>query len=108
MQLIGKVVKVGKLETFSDKFSKVVVLVEQQDVKYDAVVPLEVINKNIEAFAMTLKEGDSYTFNINIAGREWNDKHFVSLRAWKCEPLDATPTGEAVGQTDEDKAGLPF
>ena len=108
MQLTGKVVKIGSLESFSEKFSKVVVLVEQQDVKYDAVVPLEIINKNIEAFGMSLKEGESYTFNINIAGREWKDRHFVSLRAWKCEPLSATPTGETVEQTESDKAGLPF
>ena len=67
MELKGKVIKIGKLEEFSEKFSKVQVLVEQEGVKYDATVPLEFINKSIFDFANQLKEGSTYTFNINIS-----------------------------------------
>lgn len=103
MELKGKVIKIGKLEEFSEKFSKVQVLVEQEGVKYDATVPLEFINKSIFDFANQLKEGSTYTFSINISGREWKDKHFVSLRCWKVNLEENTITEES--QESED---FPF
>ena len=103
MELKGKVIKIGKLEEFSEKFSKVQVLVEQEGVKYDATVPLEFINKSIFEFANQLQEGSTYTFSINISGREWTDKHFVSLRCWKVNLEETTTTEES-----QDNGDLPF
>lgn len=109
MQLSGKIVKVGELETFSDKFQKVTVLLEQKDVKYDAVIPIDLINKQVSEIAVTLKEGDNVTFDVNIAGREWKEKYFVSIKAWKCtveEYVADNPTYEQGSTTNEN--GLPF
>ena len=103
MELKGKVIKIGKLEEFSEKFSKVQVLVEQEGVKYDATIPLEFINKSIFEFANELKQGNTYIFSINISGREWKDKHFVSLRCWKVNLEETTTTKESQNNND-----LPF
>tara|TARA_R110002020_G_scaffold115102_1_gene264712 strand:- start:2276 stop:2587 length:312 start_codon:yes stop_codon:yes gene_type:complete len=103
MQLRGKVLQIKEVETFSEKFSKQVIIVEQEGVKYDAAVPLELINDNIKSVGLKIAVGEVHTFNINISGREWKDKYFVSLRAWSLqeESVQATPTMQ-------DKAGLPF
>ena len=104
MQLRGKVVKIHDIEKFSDKFEKQVVLVEQEGVKYDATVPLELINDKISDVGGRLAVGETFTFSINISGREWKDKHFVSLRAWKCE----VETGGGNPSIENSKEGLPF
>ena len=70
MRIIGKVIKVGDVQEFSEKFRKVEVLIEQQDVKYDATIPLELINDTIEKLRDVI-EGKIYEFSINISGREW-------------------------------------
>jgi len=109
MQLTGKIIKVGKLETFSDKFQMVTVLLEQKDVKYNAIIPIDLINKQVSEIAVTLKEGDNVTFSVNIVGREWKGKYFVSIKAWKCETEEyavETPTFEQGSTTNEN--GLPF
>jgi hypothetical protein len=32
--------------------------------------------------------GSSYEIDINISGRAWENRHFVSLKAWKVNSLD--------------------
>ena len=103
MRIIGKVIKVGDVQEFSEKFRKVEVLIEQQDVKYDATIPLELINDTIEKLRDVI-EGKIYEFSINISGREWKDRHFVSLRAWKAEECE----GGEENPEPLSKEDLPF
>ncbi len=118
MLIKGKVVKVKDIQVISEKFAKVEVLVDQEDVKYDSIIPLEFVNKSIEGNVSKLEEGSSYSFSINIAGKEWKDRHFVSLRCWRVEEqqvevssIEKSFKEEAIDQDYNDIAeeeGLPF
>jgi len=103
MQLKGKVVSIKDVEVISDKFQKQIVLVEQ-DTKFDAIIPIEFINQKID-LASKLQVGETKTFNININGREWKDRYFVSIR---CYGISNTDTEVAEGNEQEQKEGLPF
>tara|TARA_R110000824_G_scaffold3139_3_gene14511 strand:+ start:2559 stop:2870 length:312 start_codon:yes stop_codon:yes gene_type:complete len=87
MRIIGKVIKVGEVQEFSEKFRKVEVLIEQQGVKYDATIPLEFINDAIDKLK-DVSEGKMYDFSINVSGREWKERYFISLRVWKVEDCE--------------------
>ena len=118
MLIKGKVVEVKDIQVISDKFAKVEVLVEQEDVKYDAIIPLEFVNKAIENNVSMLQVGSTYSFSINIQGREWKDRHFVSLRCWRVEEQQVIASSieksfkeEAIEQEYNDlvdEEGLPF
>lgn len=103
MQLKAKVVSIKDVEVISDKFQKQVVLVEQ-DTKFDAIIPIEFINQKID-LASKLQVGETKTFNININGREWKDRHFVSIR---CYAISNTDTEVAEGNEQGQKENLPF
>ena len=91
MQLRGKVLAIKEVQVISDKFKKQEVILKQEGVEYDSDVPIEFIqDKGIE-LVRGLKVGSSYDIDINISGRAWNDRHFVSLKAWKVNSLDSEP-----------------
>ena len=48
---------------------------------------------------------ETKTFNININGREWKDKHFVSIR---CYAISNNNTEVAEGNDQGQKENLPF
>lgn len=118
MLIKGKVIQVKEIQVISDKFAKVEVLVEQQDVKYNAVIPIEFVNKAIENNVSMLEEGSTYSFNINIQGREWKDRHFVSLRCWEvifakeqASSIEKSFKEQAIDEDFNDlvdEEGLPF
>lgn len=103
MQLKGKVVSIKDVEVISDKFQKQIVLVEQ-DTKFDAIIPIEFINKKID-LVKNLEVNETKTFNISINGREWKDRYFVSIR---CYGISNEETVVAEGNEQGQKEGLPF
>ena len=105
MQLNGKVVDIKDVEVISEKFKKQVVLVEQET-KFDAIIPIEFVNQKVDDLATTLKVDDYKTFNVNIQGREWKDRHFVSIR---CFAISNNETEAAAkGNEQQQNGGFPF
>ena len=51
------------------------------------------------------KEGDMVKVSFDLRGREWNDKYFTNLNAWKVEAAAAVtpPAGEPSGPPTEFK-----
>lgn len=37
------------------------------------------------------KEGDMIKVSFDLRGREWNDKYFTNLNAWRIEPGQSSP-----------------
>ena len=102
MQLRGQVVSIKEVQVISDKFKKQEVILKQEGVEYDADVPIEFIqDKGIE-LVKGLKVGSSYEIDINVSGRAWKDRHFVSLKAWKVAGVESAPAQEPSGD------GMPF
>ena len=106
MQLKGVIKEIKDVEIISDKFRKQVVLVEQET-KFDAVVPIEFVNQKIDNVVPDLKVGQQKTFLINIQGREWNGKYFVSLRCFGVHSLEMEKA-LAEGNEQEQNGDLPF
>ena len=106
MQLKGVIKEIKDVEIISEKFRKQVVLVEQ-DTKFDAVVPIEFVNQKIDNVVSDLKVGQQKTFLINIQGREWNGKYFVSLRCYGVHSLEMEKA-LAEGNEQEQNGDLPF
>lgn len=106
MQLKGQIVEIKDVEIISEKFRKQVVLVEQET-KFDAVVPIEFVNQKIDNVVPELKVGQNKTFLINIQGREWNGKYFVSLRCFGVHSVQMEKA-LAEGNEQEQNGDLPF
>jgi len=105
MQLKGTVLKIKDVQVISDKFKKQEVILKQADTEYDADVPIEFTqDKGIE-LVKGLKVGQNYNISINISGREWKDRHFVSLKAWKVEKLEGFEPVESTSSADD---SMPF
>ncbi|MDG1859915.1 MAG: DUF3127 domain-containing protein [Emcibacteraceae bacterium] len=102
MRVKGSVVEIKEVQVISDKFKKQEVILKQEGVEYDADIPIEFIqDKGIELVS-GLKVGSSYEIDINISGRAWKDRHFVSLKAWKVSAVETTTSSEP--STDD----MPF
>lgn len=106
MQLKGQIKEIRDVEIISEKFRKQVVLVEQET-KFDAVVPIEFVNQKIDNVVPDLKVGQNKTFLINIQGREWNGKYFVSLRCFGVHSVQMEKA-LAEGNEQEQNGDLPF
>ena len=106
MQLKGQIVEIKDVEVISEKFRKQVVLVEQET-KFDAIVPIEFVNQKIDNVVPELKVGQNKTFLINIQGREWNGKYFVSLRCFGVHSVQMEKA-LAEGNEQEQNGDLPF
>ena len=106
MQLKGVIKEIKDVEVISEKFRKQVVLVEQET-KFDAVVPIEFVNQKIDNVVPELKVGQNKTFLINIQGREWNGKYFVSLRCYGVHSVQMEKA-LAEGNEQEQNGDLPF
>lgn len=106
MQLKGQIKEIRDVEIISEKFRKQVVLVEQET-KFDSVVPIEFVNQKIDNVVPELKVGQNKTFLINIQGREWNGKYFVSLRCFGVHSVQMEKA-LAEGNEQEQNGDLPF
>lgn len=106
MQLKGQIKEIKDVEIISEKFRKQVVLVEQET-KFDSVVPIEFVNQKIDNVVPELKVGQNKTFLINIQGREWNGKYFVSLRCFGVHSVQMEKA-LAEGNEQEQNGDLPF
>ena len=110
MQVKGIITAIKEVQVITDKFKKQEIILKQEGVEYDAEIPIEFIqDKGIE-LVKGLKVGSSYEIDINIGGRAWKDRNFISLKAWKVKELEASAevasTTAEVGYQSGD--GMPF
>lgn len=81
MELNGIIVKIGDIETISDKFSKREIVIETAG-DYPQKISCQVSNKTIGIFA-NYSAGQEVTASINIKGREHNGKYYNTIEIWK-------------------------
>ena len=103
MQLKGTIIEIKEVQVISEKFKKQEVILKQEGVEYDSDVPIEFIQDKGIVLVEGLKVGSAYEIDINISGRAWKDRHFVSLKAWKV--LKIKPPTSAEASSDD---GMPF
>jgi single-strand DNA-binding protein len=82
-EITGKVKKIFDKQEFPSGFYKQEFVVTTED-RFPQDIKLDCLKEKGEILN-GVKEGDQVTVHFDIRGREWNERYFVDLAAWKIE-----------------------
>ena len=119
--LEAPIYKIFDTQVVNEKFQKREFVLEVQDGSYAQYIKFQLVQDKcdlIESYAV----GDQIKVHFNLRGREWQDKFFTNLDAWKLEkvggaaaaktppPADSMdfPTAEKAAPAIEADDDLPF
>lgn len=86
-ELTGAIYRIGQTEWVSDRFRKrecVVEIKSGKDGQYTELVKIDFVQDRADSLD-DYTEGETVRINFDLKGREWNDKVFTSLQAWRIE-----------------------
>lgn len=116
-ELSGTVKVVMDTVKFDSGFTKREFVVTTPDDRYPQNIKFECV-KDKCSLLDGVKPGQRVTVSFDIRGNEFKGRYFVSLSAWKIEPIAAgggqeepenePPFGEESLPEEEDGKGLPF
>lgn len=92
-ELQGRVHKIGDVQTIKNDFTKREFVVKT-DEQYPQLIPFELI-KDKTSLIDGFKVGDAIKVSFDIRGREWQDRFFLNLSAWRVEQVGAPSAGGA-------------
>lgn len=96
--VIGKVIEVGEVLTFSSGFTKRQIVVETND-KYPQKVPFEVVKDMcLDSSVASLREGDEVEVQYNLRGNEYQGKYYLSAQAWRIDKSGQPKTSSSKKQ----------
>jgi len=103
----GTIIAIDEMITFDSGFTKrEFVIKTSDDGDYPQDIKFELV-KDKCAMIDKYKIGDRVTVHLNIRGREWKEKYFVNLIAWKLEG-HAEQSIPAPVQGDVSSDDIPF
>lgn len=82
MQITGTVHTVHEPVEKNNYTSRKLWLNTDEGTQYPQLIELEAGGAKVSLFD-NLKQGDAVTLDVNLRGRQWNDKVFNSLSVWK-------------------------
>jgi len=94
----GRVTVIKDEQTFGSGFNKREFVISDEAEKYPQEIQFEALKDKTELVA-SLNVGDLVEIGFNIRGREWNEKHFVNLEAWKISVLESANPSPRTAQT---------
>ena len=106
----GTIIAIDDIITFDSGFTKrEFVIKTTDDGDYPQDIKFELV-KDKTSLIDKYNIGDRVTVFLNIRGREWNEKYFVNLVAWKIEgPEGAAPVqAAAASEPVEVEEEIPF
>lgn len=80
----GRLHKIFDTEQKSASFSVRDFVIEIADDKFPQMVKFQLTQDKCELID-NYSEGDEITVDFDLRGREWNDKYFTNLSAWRIE-----------------------
>ncbi len=95
----GKLHKIFPTEQKTEKFSAREFVLEVQDGQYPQMVKFQLVQEKC-ALMDDYNEGDQIEVDFDLRGREWNDKYFTNLQAWRIGTV-----GEGGGDQGGGQAG---
>jgi len=105
----GKVHKIFPTEQKTATFSAREFVVEVQEGQYPQMVKFQLTQDKC-ALMDDYNEGDQVVVDFDLRGREWNDKYFTNLNAWRIAsagegggPASGGSGGNAPAPQDADK-----
>lgn len=125
-ELTGCISKIKPVQTFNSGFQKQEVVINDKDKKFPQEIAVQFTRDMVNKLS-EYREGDHVTVSFAIQGREWNDRHFVDLKAIRIErakklggesyvgqpapaqaPVAPPPAAPAPQQTQQQYDELPF
>ncbi|MEM8499849.1 MAG: DUF3127 domain-containing protein [Pseudomonadota bacterium] len=112
----GRLHKIFDTEPKSASFSVRDFVIEIADDKFPQMVKFQLTQEKC-ALIDDYSEGDEISVNFDLRGREWNDKYFTNLSAWRIElagahdeaPRDATSEADPLASVGNDfDDDIPF
>ncbi len=102
-EIEGKLHKVFDIEQKTDKFqSRDFVIVTESE--YPQHIKFQLVQNQCDVID-PFPEGSFVKVYFDLRGREWNDKYFTNLQAWRVEPMGAEVKQTESGKSKDD---LPF
>jgi len=83
-QVEGKLHKIFETEQKSEKFRAREFVIEIIDGSYAQMIKFQLTQDKCELID-DHNEGDQINVHFNLTGREWNDRYFTNLQAWRLE-----------------------
>jgi hypothetical protein len=107
MTITGQVKRIHPIETVgANGFQKRKIWVEtEQDSKYPQLIEVECAGQKV-GLADSLNEGHLVELEVNLNGRQWNDKVFNTISVWKVAVKGSQPIPTPVATQPEQD--LPF
>jgi len=99
-QATGRLHKVFDTEQKSASFAARDFVVEVADGKFPQMIKFQLVQDKC-ALIDDYKEGDEISVEFDLRGREWNEKYFTNLNAWRIGKADAQNNGnDSTGSTE--------
>ena len=98
--ITGKLVKKYETETKGESFRVRDFVISNQDGQYENFIKFQ-CTQDRTAIIDDYNEGDEIKVHFDLRGRQWQDKYFTNLNAWRVEAMtaDAAPTAAANNDT---------
>lgn len=93
-ELTGKLHKKYETESKSEKFQAREFVVETMDGSYNQYIKFQLTQDRC-ALVDEYNEGEQVKVHFDLRGREWNEKYFTNLNAWRLEKPAAAAAASA-------------
>ena len=90
-QVEGKLHKIFDVEQKSERFQAREFVIETEE-QYPQFIKFQLVQDKCELIDAH-NEGEKINVHFDLRGREWNDKFFTNLNAWRVEAADGSAGG---------------
>ena len=97
-ELTGTVKVILEEKTFGSGFNVREFVITTEADKYPQDICLQCVKEKVE-MVNQLKVGDSVKVSFDLRGREYQDRYFVNLNAWKIEASDKSSDQSSISDS---------
>lgn len=90
-EMVGKLHKKFETESKTSSFQAREFVLESMDSTYTQYIKFQLTQDRCSIID-NIKEGEQLKVYFDLRGREWNEKYFTNLNAWKVEAQSSTPS----------------
>ncbi|MDX1666498.1 MAG: DUF3127 domain-containing protein [Saprospiraceae bacterium] len=102
-EIEGKLHKKFETESKTETFQAREFILEIADGNYPQLIKFQLVQDRCSLID-PFEEGQRMKVHFDLRGREWNDRYFTNLNAWRLETVEET----SPAPTEGDAGGDPF
>ncbi len=100
-EVVGKLYRVFDTEKKTETFQARDFVIEIEDGNYPQHIKFQLVQDRCNLID-NFTEGDAVKVHFDLRGREWKDKFFTNLNAWRIESADSNgKSAPTTGPTDQ-------